>query len=87
MSKVRVAGISVSLDGFSAGVEQSLRDPLGNRGTEIFQWYFPFAATNTAIPTRSPCEAAGIAPTDSFFVAEASQSTTCVSCRFACCSQ
>jgi dihydrofolate reductase len=41
MSKVRVAGFSVSLDGFSAGTEQSLNDPLGKRGTEIFQWFFP----------------------------------------------
>jgi len=28
------------LDGFSAGPEQSLSDPLGKRGTEIFQWFF-----------------------------------------------
>jgi dihydrofolate reductase len=41
MSKVRVAGFSVSLDGFSAGIEQSLQDPLGKRGPDIFQWYFP----------------------------------------------
>src|SRR6478672_13242186 len=40
MSNVRVAGFSVSLDGFSAGIEQNLGDPLGKRGTEIFQWYF-----------------------------------------------
>jgi dihydrofolate reductase len=40
MTKVRVAGFSVSLDGFSAGIEQSLDDPLGKRGTEIFQWFF-----------------------------------------------
>jgi dihydrofolate reductase len=40
MSKVRVAGFGISLDGFSAGVEQSLSDPLGKRGTEIFQWFF-----------------------------------------------
>src|SRR5215469_16302107 len=40
MSKVRVAGFSVSLDGFSAGIEQSLNDPLGKRGTDIFLWYF-----------------------------------------------
>src|SRR5271166_453112 len=40
MSKVRVAGFGVSLDGFSAGPEQSLSDPLGKRGTEIFQWFF-----------------------------------------------
>src|SRR5215470_11526347 len=41
MSKVRAAGFSVSLDGFSAGTEQSLNDPLGKRGPEIFQWFFP----------------------------------------------
>lgn len=40
MSKVRVAGFSLSFDGFGAGIEQSLDDPLGKRGTEIFQWYF-----------------------------------------------
>ena len=40
MPKVRVAGFSVSLDGFSAGIDQSLNDPLGKRGTEIFQWFF-----------------------------------------------
>jgi dihydrofolate reductase len=41
MSKVRVAGFGVSIDGFSAGTEQSLNDPLGKRGPEIFQWFFP----------------------------------------------
>ena len=40
MSKVRVAGFGVSLDGFSAGIEQSLSDPLGKRGPELFQWFF-----------------------------------------------
>jgi dihydrofolate reductase len=40
VSKVRVAGFGVSLDGFSAGPMQSLQDPLGMRGTEIFQWFF-----------------------------------------------
>ena len=40
MSKVRVAGFGVSLDGFGAGVDQSLNDPLGKRGPEIFQWFF-----------------------------------------------
>lgn len=40
MPKVRVAGFAVSLDGFGAGIEQSLQDPLGRRGTEIFQWFF-----------------------------------------------
>jgi dihydrofolate reductase len=41
MSKVRVAGFSVSVDGFGAGAEQSLEHPLGARGPELFQWFFP----------------------------------------------
>jgi hypothetical protein len=40
MTKVRLAGFGVSLDGFSAGTEQSVNDPLGKRGPEIFQWFF-----------------------------------------------
>ncbi|MBX4906139.1 MULTISPECIES: dihydrofolate reductase family protein [Rhizobium] len=40
MSKVRVAGFSVSVDGFGAGPEQGLNDPLGKRGPEMFQWFF-----------------------------------------------
>src|ERR1700742_5173715 len=40
MAKVRVAGFAVSLDGFSAGIEQSLDNPLGRRGPELFQWFF-----------------------------------------------
>jgi dihydrofolate reductase len=50
MPKVRVAGFGVSLDGFSAGTEQSLDDPLGKRGPEIFQWFFH---------TKSFCEMHG----------------------------
>jgi dihydrofolate reductase len=40
MSRVRVAGFGVSLDGFGAGPEQSLTDPLGKRGADLFQWFF-----------------------------------------------
>lgn len=40
MPKVRVAGFGISLDGFSAGIDQSLDDPLGKRGPDIFQWFF-----------------------------------------------
>lgn len=40
MQKVRVAGFGVSLDGFSAGTQQSVNDPLGKRGREIFEWFF-----------------------------------------------
>ena len=41
MSKVRVAGFGVSIDGFAAGTEQSLENPLGKRGPEMFGWFFP----------------------------------------------
>ena len=40
MPKVRVAGFGVSLDGFSAGTDQSIDNPLGKRGREIFEWFF-----------------------------------------------
>src|SRR5690242_1602307 len=41
MSKLRVLGYSVSLDGFSAGSDQSLEFPLGVRGPELMEWFFP----------------------------------------------
>ena len=40
MGRVRVAGFAVSLDGFGAGPEQSLQDPLGKRGKELHSWFF-----------------------------------------------
>ncbi len=40
MSRVRVGGFSISLDGFGAGPEQSLEHPLGLRGRELHQWMF-----------------------------------------------
>jgi dihydrofolate reductase len=50
MPKVKVAGFSVSLDGFAAGTAQSLDHPLGLRGEQIFQWFFP---------TRTFCQMVG----------------------------
>jgi dihydrofolate reductase len=41
MSKVRVSAFAVSLDGYAAGVRQSLENPLGIRGPELFEWFFP----------------------------------------------
>ncbi|MGH9587844.1 MAG: dihydrofolate reductase family protein [Acidobacteriaceae bacterium] len=40
MTKVRVGGFSISIDGFGAGPDQSLQDPLGKRGLELHQWLF-----------------------------------------------
>jgi dihydrofolate reductase len=40
MSKVRVNCFAVSLDGYAAGPNQSLENPLGVRGPELFEWFF-----------------------------------------------
>jgi len=41
MTKVRVNCFSTSLDGFGAGPNQSLENPLGERGPELHTWFFP----------------------------------------------
>jgi len=41
MSKVRVAAFGVSLDGYGAGPDQSLDNPLGRRGAELHEWFYP----------------------------------------------
>src|ERR1700730_16928523 len=66
MPKVRVAGFGVSLDGFSAGIEQSLSDPLGKRGTEIFQWFF-----RTETFRAMHAQEGGVADTDDEFARKA----------------
>ena len=39
--KVRVSSFAVSLDGFGAGPEQSLQNPLGVGGEALHEWFFP----------------------------------------------
>jgi dihydrofolate reductase len=41
MSKLKVQAFSVSLDGFGAGPDQSLQNPLGVGGTTLPEWFFP----------------------------------------------
>jgi dihydrofolate reductase len=41
VAKVRVQCFGVSLDGYGAGPDQSLQNPLGVRGPEIMGWFFP----------------------------------------------
>jgi dihydrofolate reductase len=41
MSRLRVHSFAVSLDGYGAGPNQSLQNPLGERGPELMQWFFP----------------------------------------------
>jgi dihydrofolate reductase len=47
MTKVRVAGFGVSIDGFGAGPDQSLEHPLGTTGADLFQWFFPTRSFRT----------------------------------------
>jgi dihydrofolate reductase len=41
MARLHVASFGVSIDGFGAGPNQSLENPLGERGPELMQWFFP----------------------------------------------
>jgi dihydrofolate reductase len=41
MSKLRVQSFAVSADGFGAGSRQDLQNPLGVRGPELMEWFFP----------------------------------------------
>jgi hypothetical protein len=48
MTKVRVAGFTISLDGFGAGPEQSLENPLGKAraGTARVDVWHPYVPNN-----------------------------------------
>jgi dihydrofolate reductase len=41
MSKLKVQAFAVSIDGYGAGPDQSLRDPLGAGGTSLHEWFYP----------------------------------------------
>jgi dihydrofolate reductase len=41
MSKLRVACFGISLDGFGAGPDQGLENPLGVGGMALHEWFFP----------------------------------------------
>ncbi|CAN5352955.1 hypothetical protein BH20ACI2_BH20ACI2_15680 [soil metagenome] len=41
MSKVVVQAVGMSLDGFSAGADQSIDEPLGVLGRDLMAWFFP----------------------------------------------
>jgi len=41
MSRLLVRSFGVSIDGYGAGANQSLDNPLGERGIELMQWRFP----------------------------------------------
>jgi dihydrofolate reductase len=41
VSKLRVQSFGVSLDGYGAGSNQDLENPLGVNGPELMEWFFP----------------------------------------------
>lgn len=41
MSRVRVNSFAISIDGFGAGPEQSLENPLGLGGSQLHDWFYP----------------------------------------------
>jgi dihydrofolate reductase len=41
MTRVRVEGFAISLDGYGAGPDQDFENPLGVGGTDLHQWLFP----------------------------------------------
>jgi len=49
MGRVRVNCFSLSLDGYGAGPNQSLENPLGERGPELHHWLFPTKIMQTTL--------------------------------------
>jgi dihydrofolate reductase len=41
MSRVKVQAFAISIDGYGAGPEQSLQNPLGVGGETLHKWFFP----------------------------------------------
>ncbi len=49
MTRVRVEGFTISLDGYGAGPNQSLTNPLGDGGTQLHQWLIPTRTMQTTL--------------------------------------
>ena len=47
MSKLRVQSFSVSVDGYGAGPNQDLQNPLGLHGVELMDWFFQTSVWRT----------------------------------------
>ncbi len=44
MSRLRVQSFAISIDGYGAGPDQDLEHPIGVRGLELMEWFFPTRA-------------------------------------------
>ncbi|UOF00612.1 dihydrofolate reductase family protein [Bdellovibrio reynosensis] len=49
MSRLRVESFAISLDGYGAGPNQTLDNPLGLRGETLHNWFFPTLTFNKMI--------------------------------------
>ena len=49
MSRLRVESFSLSLDGYGAGLNQGLENPLGRGGMTLHEWFFPTLTFNKMI--------------------------------------
>lgn len=49
MTRVRVESFSISLDGYGAGPDQGLDNPLGVGGPELHQWLLPTRTAQRAL--------------------------------------
>jgi dihydrofolate reductase len=41
VSKLRVSSFAISIDGYGAGPDQDLQNPIGHGGFELMEWFFP----------------------------------------------
>jgi hypothetical protein len=53
VSKLRVQSFAISIDGYGAGPNQDLQNPLGVQGPELMEWFF-----HTRLWRRMPIHAA-----------------------------
>jgi dihydrofolate reductase len=56
MSKLRVAAYGISLDGYGAGPDQSLENPLGVDFPEVMGWFFPTRVFRTMVAGQNEGE-------------------------------
>jgi dihydrofolate reductase len=47
MTKLRVQSFALSIDGYGAGPDQNLQNPIGVRGLELMEWFFHTRAWRT----------------------------------------
>lgn len=69
MTRVRVASFTISLDGYGAGPNQDINNPLGIGGTELHQWLVPTRTFQRALFGRD----SGTTGTDDDFAARGFQ--------------